>query len=65
MGNRTYDVAELQKTIPQLEDACARKDQQLKQAQISYEQSVKRISELENQVLSLQVFFSVRRTSNF
>ncbi|PAV87173.1 hypothetical protein WR25_02385 isoform F [Diploscapter pachys] len=54
IGNRTFEAHEIQKLIPQLEEAIQRKDVQLKQQQTTLEQSQKRISDLENDVVSLQ-----------
>ncbi|CAB3409251.1 unnamed protein product [Caenorhabditis bovis] len=54
VGSRTFEAHELQKLIPQLEEAIARKDAQLRQQQVVVEGHIKRISELEQEVTSLQ-----------
>lgn len=59
VGNRTYDVSELQKAIPQFEETIAKKDGQLKQAQMAMDANAKRITELETEVRALQVTFGL------
>ncbi|CAI5448111.1 unnamed protein product [Caenorhabditis angaria] len=54
VGSRTFEAHELQKLIPQLEEAIGRKDAQLRQQQVIVEGHIKRISELEQEVTSLQ-----------
>uniref|UniRef100_A0A8R1DVD0 cGMP-dependent protein kinase n=1 Tax=Caenorhabditis japonica TaxID=281687 RepID=A0A8R1DVD0_CAEJA len=54
VGSRTFEAHELQKLIPQLEEAITRKDAQLKQQQSIVEGHIKRISELEGEVTTLQ-----------
>ncbi|KAK6028270.1 hypothetical protein OSTOST_05686 [Ostertagia ostertagi] len=55
VGSRTFEAQELQKLIPQLEEAIQRKDQQLKAQQGTVENHIRRIAELEAEVTSLQV----------
>lgn len=55
VGTRTFEAHELQKLIPQLEEAISRKDAQLRQQQTIVEGHIKRISELEGEVTTLQV----------
>ncbi|CAD6192776.1 unnamed protein product [Caenorhabditis auriculariae] len=54
VGSRTFEAHELQKLIPQLEEAIQRKDAQLRQQQSVVETHIKRIAELETEVMSLQ-----------
>ncbi|KAF1759834.1 hypothetical protein GCK72_016301 [Caenorhabditis remanei] len=54
VGSRTFEAHELQKLIPQLEEAITRKDAQLRQQQSIVEGHIKRISELEGEVTTLQ-----------
>ncbi|EYB83005.1 hypothetical protein Y032_0345g3116 [Ancylostoma ceylanicum] len=54
VGSRTFEAQELQKLIPQLEEAIQRKDQQLKAQQGTVENHIRRIAELEAEVTSLQ-----------
>ncbi|EGT40013.1 CBN-EGL-4 protein [Caenorhabditis brenneri] len=54
VGSRTFEAHELQKLIPQLEEAISRKDAQLRQQQSIVEGHIKRISELEGEVTTLQ-----------
>ncbi|ETN69889.1 hypothetical protein NECAME_05075 [Necator americanus] len=55
VGSRTFEAQELQKLIPQLEEAIQRKDQQLKAQQGTVENHIRRIAELEAEVTSLQI----------
>uniref|UniRef100_A0A158P8M2 cGMP-dependent protein kinase n=1 Tax=Angiostrongylus cantonensis TaxID=6313 RepID=A0A158P8M2_ANGCA len=54
VGTRTFETQELQKLIPQLEEAIQRKDQQLRAQQGTVENHIRRIAELEAEVTSLQ-----------
>ncbi|KAF8373784.1 egl-4, partial [Pristionchus pacificus] len=54
IGTKMYETHELQKLIPQLEDAVQKRDQQIRQQQTIVETHVKRIAELEAEVTSLQ-----------
>ncbi|KAK5985232.1 cGMP-dependent protein kinase [Trichostrongylus colubriformis] len=54
VGSRIFEAQELQKLIPQLEEAIQRKDQQLKAQQGTVENHIRRIAELEAEVTSLQ-----------
>ncbi|GMT22092.1 hypothetical protein PFISCL1PPCAC_13389, partial [Pristionchus fissidentatus] len=54
IGTKMYDAHELQKLIPQLEEAVQKRDHQIRQQQHIVETHVKRIAELEAEVTSLQ-----------
>lgn len=55
MGTRVYDAQEIQKLIPQLEEAIEKKDRLLRQAQCQIDSQIKQISTLETEVKNLQV----------
>ncbi|CAJ0572471.1 unnamed protein product, partial [Mesorhabditis spiculigera] len=54
IGDRTYDAQELQKLVPQLEEAVEKRDRQLRQQQNVVDSHLKRIAELEGEVTTLQ-----------
>uniref|UniRef100_A0A7E4V1A8 cGMP-dependent protein kinase n=1 Tax=Panagrellus redivivus TaxID=6233 RepID=A0A7E4V1A8_PANRE len=54
VGSRVYDAQEIQRLIPQLEEAIEKKDKQLRQSQNVIETHTKRITELEREVNNLQ-----------
>ncbi|VDM38042.1 unnamed protein product [Toxocara canis] len=54
VGTRTFDANEIQKLIPQLEETIEKKERQLRQQQCTVESQLKRISELEREVKTLQ-----------
>ncbi|CAJ0937286.1 unnamed protein product, partial [Mesorhabditis belari] len=54
IGDRTFDAQELQKLVPQLEEAIEKRDRQLKQQQHVVDSHLKRIAELEGEVTTLQ-----------
>ncbi len=51
-----YEVSEVQKLIPQLEETIEKKERLLRQQQTTVETHLKRIAELETEVKTLQVF---------
>jgi len=59
IGSRVYDMAEIQKLVPQLEETIEKKDKLLRQAQSQIEAQVKRITILETEVRCLQVGFLI------
>lgn len=55
IGARTYDASEIQKLLPQLEETIEKKERQIRQQQSSLDGQLKRITELEAEVKTLQV----------
>uniref|UniRef100_A0AC34QJH7 cGMP-dependent protein kinase n=1 Tax=Panagrolaimus sp. JU765 TaxID=591449 RepID=A0AC34QJH7_9BILA len=54
VGSRVYDAQEIQKLIPQLEEAIEKKDKLLRQSQSTIETQKNRITDLEREVKGLQ-----------